>query len=75
MKLANKGAFSIDKFIPLVLGVFIFTALIGSIAGNVTNVLSQNGTNVTGGAGVLLALTTLILVIGFIIAIYKHRNG
>lgn len=68
MKLLKKGNFSIEKFIPVVLGVFVFTALIGNIA---SQVVSAQGGNVTGGASVLLGLTTLILVIGFIMSIYK----
>lgn len=70
MKLARKGAFSIDNFITTVLGVFIFTALIGTIASQIVSAQA----NVTGGASILLGLTTLILVIGFIMSIYKTKN-
>lgn len=66
----KKGTYNIDKFIQTVLGVFIFTALIGTIATQITTAQS----NVSGGASVLLGLTTLILVIGFIMSIYKAHK-
>lgn len=73
MKLLStkKGAFSMDNFIETVLGVFVFTALIGTVAAQIVS--AQN--NLTGGAAILLGLTTLILVIGFIMAIYKSHKG
>lgn len=77
MKLINKknGNFSIDKFIPIILGVFVFLGLIGTVANSVSTVVSPHNatSNVSGGAIILLGLTTLILVIGFIMSIYKSK--
>ena len=76
MKLAKKGTFDIDKFIPIVFGILLFTALIGSVASQI--VLATNpfnsSTNLSSGAIVLLGLTTLILIIGFVMSIYKYRG-
>lgn len=71
LKMLNspKGAFNVDAFINVVLGVFIFTALIGTIASQVT----AGQQNLTGGASILLGLVTLLLVIAFIRNIMKHK--
>lgn len=73
MKLLNtkKGSFAMDKFIETVLGVFVFTALIGTVASQV--ITAQN--NLSGGASILIGLTTLIIVIGFIMAVYKTHKA
>jgi len=70
MKLGKKGTFEIKSFINVVLGVFIFTALIGTIATQITSAQA----NLSGGASVLLGLTTLILVIGLIVNIIKGQK-
>ena len=61
-----------DKMMDIVLGVFIFTGLIGAIA---TQVVGAAAGNVTGAAATLLALTTLLLVIVFIRGIAKSGKG
>lgn len=73
MKLLDnkKAKYNIDSFIQTVLGVFIFTALIGTIATQITSAQA----NLSGGAAILLGLTTLILVIGFIMSIYKSHKA
>lgn len=51
----------------IVMGVLIFTSLIGTIATNVTT--AQN--NVSGTGGTLLALITIVLIIGFVTYVWK----
>jgi len=70
MKLGNKADFKIGSFINVVLGVFVFTALIGTIATQITAAQS----NLSGGASILLGLTTLILVIGLIMSIMRGQK-
>ena len=65
-------AMSIDKLMDIVLGVFVFAALIGTIA---TSVVGAAAGNVTGAAATLLGLTTLLLVIVFIKSIVKSGKG
>lgn len=76
MKLLDtkKGAMQIDKTIEIVLAVFIFASLIGTIAATINTTITENGSAVTGGSAILLGLTTLILVIGFIMMIYKSQK-
>lgn len=58
-----------SKFIQVLLEVVIFTALIGTIA---TSVLGVE--NVTGTALILLGLTTLFVVIGFVMMLMKQMG-
>lgn len=58
---------SIDSFINIVLMVFIFSALIGTVATQITS--SQ--ANLSGATAIMLGLTTLILVIVFISNLVK----
>lgn len=58
-----------DKMIDTLMATVIFTALIGTIGASIAAV-----TNVTGAALVLLGLTTLFVVIGFIRGIIKSMK-
>ena len=58
-----------SKMITLVIEVVIFASLIGVIASQISTAASDG--NVTGAAAVLLGLTTLFVVIGFVVAIMK----
>ena len=65
MKLFKKGKFNLNILINVILGVFVFTTLIGTVAVSLTEVSN----NISGGASILLKIITLILVIGFILAL------
>jgi hypothetical protein len=58
-----------SKMITLVVEVVIFASLIGVIASQITAAAGDG--NVTGAAAVMLGLTTLFVVIGFVVAILK----
>ena len=57
-----------SKFIKVLVEVVIFTSIIGTIATQVTSA------NVSGTAQVLLLLTTLFVVIGFIVLLLRQMG-
>lgn len=58
-----------SKIVTVLVEVVIFTAIIGTIATTVAG-----GANLTGTALVLFSLTTLFVVIGFIMMIMKQMG-
>lgn len=60
------------SMMKILLMVVLFTALIGTIAGQVVN--STNDSNITGAANTLLGLITLIVVIVFVAVLARIRK-
>ena len=57
-----------SKFIKVLVEVVIFTSIVGTIATQV------NAANVSGTARILLLLTTLFVVIGFIVLLLRQMG-
>lgn len=68
---SKKAMKDVSRIIDMTIVVFVFSALIGSIATQVTN--AQH--NLSGGASVLMSVVTIILVAVFILSIYKGKRN